>query len=116
MRPVPIGFSMCQIPALKTNHTSQQLFRGLDMGDSVVWKSPMFGSQSTLRTSDTETMKITPLRSLPRTGIDRMFQVSFRGIGKFVCQKLSDKTSIAVCLEHSGDRPKKKMVCVVATS
>ena len=42
------------------------------------------------------------------SGIQRHRQV--------VCQKLSDKISIAVCLENSGGRPKKKMVCVVVTS
>ena len=42
------------------------------------------------------------------SGIQRHRQV--------VCQQLSDKISIAVCLENSGDRPKKKMVCVVVTS
>ena len=93
MRPVPIGFSTCQTPALKTNHTSQQLFRGLDMGNSV------FGSQTTLRTSDTVTIKITPLRSLPRTGIDRMFQVAFRGIGKLSVINFPTKHQLLLVLK-----------------
>ena len=59
--------------------------------------------------------KLRPLRLLPRTGIDRMFQVAFRGIGKLSVKNFPT-TSIAVCLENSGDRPKKKMVCVVGTS
>ena len=37
MGPVPIGFSMCHTPALKTNHSSEQLFCGLDVGNSAVW-------------------------------------------------------------------------------
>ena len=59
----------------------------------------MFSSQSTLRTSDTETIKITPLRLLPRTSTDRMFQVAFRGIGKLFVKNFPTKHQLLLVLK-----------------
>ena len=80
---------------------------------AVLW---MFSSQSTLRTSDTKTIKIMPFRLLPRTGIKRMFQVAFSGIGKLFVKNFPTKYPLLLVLKNSRDRPKKKMVCVVVTS